>query len=61
MSRQSMYVLQDTSKTFCPTCGKESKLLCPVDIDQKKPWFYICFTCIKIFELGKSEVQYDTR
>jgi hypothetical protein len=53
----SRYVLQDDDKTFCPVCHGQVKLLCRLD-GKMKPWFYICFKCAEIAELGRGRVDH---
>lgn len=59
----SNYILQSSHKTYCPSCQKMVDLLCD-DLFAKskarrlaKPWFYICWHCHKIYEVGKGEVR----
>jgi uncharacterized protein with PIN domain len=54
------YVMQMDEKSFCKYCGKSVELLCP-DVAKFTPirdkWFYICFDCRKVFQIGRGEVQ----
>ena len=56
MDSNSTYVLQDASKTRCPDCQEYVKLLCREDGSRRWPWFYICFNCSFITEVGKGRI-----
>ena len=66
MKSQSQYVLQLDEKTFCPKCGITAYLLCPeVSVDvvspgraMSMPWFYVCFGCRVVAEIGRGPVPY---
>jgi uncharacterized protein with PIN domain len=58
---KSNYIIQSAYKSHCPKCNKIVDLLC-TDEDmlqalKRKHWFYICWHCRKVFELGKGEVK----
>jgi hypothetical protein len=55
---KTLYVLQLDEKSFCPKCGKNVELLCESNSFKKTlgPWFYICFDCRLVAEVGKGEV-----
>lgn len=64
---KSNYILQDRSTAHCPQCQRICHLLCHDRFSDskarrfRKPWFFICFTCKKIFEVGQGEVRYETK
>lgn len=52
------YVIQKAEKSFCPKCNKSVDLLCRKDGDNENfPWFYICFDCKLVAEVGRGEVE----
>lgn len=53
----SNYVIQIADKSFCPTCTKNLHLLCRIDGTTRAPWFYICFDCKVVAEVGKGIVN----
>ena len=55
----SKYVLQSAEKSFCPKCGKEVHLLCPVNERFGGPSFYICFHCKYIGEVGVGPIRVE--
>ena len=58
---QSQYILQDESKTWCMRCDSRMHLLCHHDRvpSAVRPWFWICFNCKTVVEVGKGDVRYD--
>ena len=52
----STYVLQQADKSTCPLCGQHLSLLCDHKGNVKKPWFYICWTCRNITQVGVGPV-----
>jgi hypothetical protein len=54
---KAIYVLQHDDHTFCKYCGKEVELLCERTGRKTNNWFYICWPCKKVFQLGLGEVQ----
>jgi hypothetical protein len=50
------YVIQRDEKSFCPKCHKPVDLLCRTDGSIRAPWFYICWGCQFVAEVGKGEV-----
>ena len=48
----STYVVQQESTAICPMCGQRMYLLCDRKGNSKKPWFYICWTCRNIVQVG---------
>jgi hypothetical protein len=58
MKSQSNYVLQPDKKSFCPYCQADVVLLCREDGNNRKPWFYICFICKVVMEVGKGECRW---
>lgn len=54
---KSDYVLQLDEKSICKYCGKYIELLCTQWVSLRKAWFYICFDCRKVFQVGKGEVE----
>lgn len=53
---KSKYIIQEALNTKCPTCQKPVDLLCMADGNNRRPWFYICWNCTFIAELGKGIV-----
>lgn len=55
---KSTYVLQLDDSSFCPCCGKPVRLLCREDgkNGEGAPWFYICFDCQEVAEVGEGKV-----
>jgi len=51
----SKYIVQRTEKSHCPKCGRYVWLLCREDRRIDEPWFYICFICEFVAEVGKDE------
>jgi hypothetical protein len=61
MAKRSAYVVQRDGKSFCPKCRQALDLLCRRDGQVKRaPWFYICWVCMAITEVGKSEVPRES-
>lgn len=60
---QSNYILQKADKSHCPGCKKYVDLLCTdepmLEALKRKHWFYICWNCKRVFELGKGEVLHE--
>jgi uncharacterized protein with PIN domain len=63
MASASSYVLQYDEKSYCPKCGNNVELLCEkldtrLESTTKKlgAWFYVCFDCRLIAQVGKGEV-----
>jgi len=53
----SEYLLQADEKSFCPVCRKPVCLLCRRDGRTRGwPWFYICFGCQLVAQVGEGEV-----
>lgn len=56
----SSYVLQTAYHVRCPNQPEHQvMLLGREDCDMRKPWFYICFECYEVTEVGKGKVEYD--
>ena len=53
---KSAYIIQKDIKSHCNNCNETVDLLCREDGDVTFPWFYICFNCDKVFQVGKGEV-----
>lgn len=53
----SHYILQRAEKSHCPQCGRTVDLLARADGNNKSPWFYICWFCRLVAEVGKGEVK----
>jgi transcription elongation factor Elf1 len=51
----SEYIIQKSFKSYCPDCHKEVDLLCTKN-GEENPWFYICWSCKQLFEVGKGKV-----
>lgn len=56
----SNYVIQDAPKSHCPHCERVVRLLCPDGGSAAKPWFYICWNCQCVFEVGVGQVEEAT-
>lgn len=54
------YLLQDSPKTHCKGCDNSVTLLCEDDklSVNALPWFYICWVCKRVFQVGKGEIPY---
>jgi hypothetical protein len=52
---KSKYVLTKTDKSYCSTCHKGLLTLLSCDTN-RGPWFYICFACEKVTQVGKGPV-----
>lgn len=61
----SNYILQKTTKSFCPKCHKNVDLLCTdeemLPALKHNHWFYICWNCKLVAEVGKGEVFRDEK
>ena len=55
----SRYVTQLVAKTRCSKCEQPVTMLCREDGDVDWPWFYICFPCTIITEVGVGQVCAD--
>lgn len=53
---KSNYVLQLDEKSFCPQCEKPVDLLCDNEGNVRKPWFYICWACKTVAQVGVGPV-----
>ena len=57
----SNYIIQKAEKSHCPSCGKVVDLLCTnndmLKALKREHWFYICWNCKLVFELGKGRVE----
>jgi hypothetical protein len=56
MSRLSTYVVQAATGSRCPVCGQHLALLCDRNGNPKKPWFYICWLCHNVTQVGVGPV-----
>jgi hypothetical protein len=56
VSRLSTYVVQPDPKTKCPMCGRPVDMLCDHKGNVRKPWFYICWFCRNVVQLGVGPV-----
>lgn len=54
---KSPYIIQKDEKSRCPNCSEYVDLLCREDGNNNFPWFYICFNCDQVFQVGKGEVR----
>jgi hypothetical protein len=52
---KSSYVVQSAKKSFCIRCHIPVCLLCKENGNNKEPWFYICFACKTVYQVGKGE------
>lgn len=53
------YMLQSTDMSFCPDCKSNVDLLCTDgDSLNTTQWFYICWKCKRVYQLGKGEVPH---
>lgn len=52
----STYVVQNDENTKCPLCGQRVQLLCDRRGNLRKPWFYICWLCRNIVQVGVGPV-----
>jgi hypothetical protein len=61
MSKKSKYSTILARKSYCPRCGATLTLLARRDclISDRLPWFYICWYCKKIHQVGVGEVRED--
>ena len=55
----SKYIIQAAEKSFCPICHSTTTLLCRKDGNNKHPWFYICFVCKTVLQVGKGECLWE--
>jgi len=53
----SRYIVHRDEKSFCPKCGRAVSLLAHRDGSQRTPWFYICFVCELVAEVGRGECE----
>lgn len=57
------YIMQKIDSSFCPKCGKKVFLLCPKSAkdcgNKSLPWFYICFDCDKVSQIGVGPVELE--
>lgn len=56
MKSKSKYILQPAAKSYCPECQADLTLLCREDGNMKQPWFYICFICKIVTQVGTGPV-----
>jgi hypothetical protein len=58
MMAKSPYVVQPDGHTMCPSCHKHVDLLCEEFPPRRlRPWFYICWNCKTIVQLGVGPVR----
>lgn len=50
------YILQQAEKTRCLACDRKVELLCPRTASFKGKWFYICWPCQAVYQIGKGQV-----
>jgi hypothetical protein len=55
MDTESLYVLIETEKSFCPKCHNTVGLL--TSTQHRLPSFYICFSCKYVGEVGVGPVK----
>lgn len=55
------YVLQKATKTHCRLCQRSVDLLAREDGSHPLGWFYICWHCRVIAQIGHGEVPYDPK
>jgi hypothetical protein len=51
------YVIQKTDGSYCPKCYQLLDLLIKDKPSKEEPMFYICFDCVKVFQIGVGEVR----
>jgi hypothetical protein len=56
MSRVSTYIVQAALNAKCPLCGQPVDMLCDHKGNIKKPWFFVCWTCRNITQIGVGPV-----
>ena len=54
---KSNYIIQHAATSHCSNCQRTVDLLCREDGNLKSPWFYICWSCRLIAQVGKGEVR----
>lgn len=59
---QSSYIIQRADKSICPHCHHHVDLLATDDdmlkaLKRSKHWFYICWHCHIVTEIGCGEVK----
>lgn len=52
-----LYVVQNDSRSTCRHCGEPVDLLCDSAGNTRKAWFYVCWSCKVIAQVGVGEVQ----
>lgn len=52
------YVIQFDHSSRCKECGAEVDLLCHEN-SPRQPWFYICWNCRTVAQLGRGMVRRD--
>jgi len=52
---ESRYTLTPSPKSRCIR-GHAVSLLSPIEMESEDPWFYICFECRFVGEVGKGPV-----
>jgi hypothetical protein len=55
--RLSTYVVQPSPDSRCPMCNQYLQLLCDRKGNIRKPWFYICWSCRNITQVGIGPVE----
>jgi len=54
----STYILQQCS-AICKDCHGHCEMLCKASGDNRSPWFYICWKCHTVAQIGKGMVNRD--
>lgn len=57
-SKASAYILQPSDKTLCPSCKTHVDMVATRSgkLDGRHPWFYVCWTCRAITQVGVGPV-----
>lgn len=55
--RLSTYTVFKDEHSKCPMCDEYLTLLSPRNATQKKPWFYICWLCKNVTQVGVGPVR----
>lgn len=54
---KSRYEIQATEKSFCPDCHQPVDMMADDSTSLSRSWFYICWACKKVFEIGVGPVE----
>jgi hypothetical protein len=53
------YFLRKEEKSFCPSCKERVYLLAREDGFHPNTWFYICWICQEVRQVGHGKVEYE--